>query len=599
MGRRASSHGRSCGVSRLRGTGVWVLLAMLWMPSWVAAPPVAAEGLTFELQPTVREQLRGLQDAWQGWVSAFEQGDQKAAEASLAQLRNILEFLGMEKAPDFSVAASACAVIAAEEGDVQRAAWALEAARRLDPERPETEFARATVQRLSGNYFGAVMSGGRGLLKVVRQESLRTLLLHNLGLWCMYLVIVSGLIFVAVQMVAKGGALFYDLVRLISPPLPPAAADALVVVALIWPILLPSGWLWLALYWSVLIWGYGSIGERVVFVVLWLALGGIPIGLAYQQRGVQLAQMPPSRLMESLESHRLYGEIFSDLEVMRRIWSDDSMVLELTADLHRRFGQWEEARAIYSAIASDPDLNPKETVPALNNLGVYHLRQREAEVALGYFERAAEADPSSAAAAFNTAEAYSQLFDFPKSNEALSRATRLDREKVDAWNAVKADAEESGVEVEGGLMRSREVRQEMKNLWRAEDSGSLIDLWRRNMSLTVALVAALLAMAFHMVRSQIGYRSRVSGQIFDQKLSKVWRVLVPGLASIRKGKGVQALLGIMLPVGVLLVPMMQFLGFRLPLGLGLGSWIPLASSLVGLISILLIRLGWSLSAEDG
>lgn len=574
------------------------LLVLLVSPAILRPPVVEAEDLGFELEATVREQLRDLQSAWQDWIGAFNQGDQKAAEASLAQIRNISEFLGVENIPDFSIAASTCSVIAAREGDTQRAIWALEAARQLDPSRPEIDFARAAIQRLDGNYLGALASGGRGLVRTLGNESDRNLLLHNLGIWCMYLVIISGMIFIAVQMIAKGGALFYDLVRLISPPLQPVAADALVVLALLWPVVLPSGWLWLALYWSVLIWCYGSHSERAVFFLLWLVLGLVPIGLSYQQRGVQLTLMPPSRLMENLEEDRLYGEIFSDLGVMRRIWSDNRTVRELTADLHRRFGQWEQARSIYSSIASDPDLNPKETVPALINLGVYHLRRREADTALGYFERAAEADPSSVEAAYNTAQAYSQLFDFPKSNQALSQANRLGREQVEAWSLVKVAAEESGIEVDGGLSRSREVREEMKNLWRAEGSNGILDLWRRNLSLTVTLVTCLLAMAFHMVRSQIGFRSRVIGQSSDQGSGRWSKILVPGLASVREGKGLQALLGIMLPVGVLLAPMIQNLGFRLPLGLGPGGWLPVTLSLVGLGLIFLARLGWTLGMES-
>ena len=130
---------------------------------------------------------------------------------------------------------------------------------------PEIGFAAATIKRLDGDYFGALTSSLNGIAALLRLPLERSIWLHNLGLWLLYVLFLTGGLFVALQMATKGGALFYDLARFMSPPMALPIADMLTVLALVWPLVLPSGLIWLAIYWSILLWGYGSVSEKVVF----------------------------------------------------------------------------------------------------------------------------------------------------------------------------------------------------------------------------------------------------------------------------------------------------------------------------------------------
>ena len=561
----------------------WIVCCLLLLLGFATAPgpPVQAQELALELTPQVRQQLRALQDAWQGWSTAFFQNDRAAADASLEQLKAIGKFLEMPRLGDLSVAAATCAVIAAKEGDFERARWAMQASRRLDRGRPETEFAEAEILRIQGNFPGALMAGFRGYRALLELPIAGQVWLNNLGVWFAYLLVLSGVLFVLVQMAGKGGAVFYDLVRMVSPPMAPLVADLLVVAVLMWPIFLPSGLLWLLLYWSVLLWSYGSITERGIFFMFWLLLGCIPLFLSFQQRSVELASIPPNRLMANLENDRLYGELFDDLRVMQLLWADSLTVQEITADLHRRFGQWEQARAIYSALSENPDVQPEDRLAAYNNIGVYFLRNQDANSALDYFERALEVGRSPEVL-YNIGQTYSQLFDFSKGNEFMTRARRLDEKRVEAWNNSRRAVEESGVAIDGGLRRAPALQEELRELWEGSTDAGILR-WLRRLSLPVVLLLTVLAVSLRMVREQIGYRSKT----LEEKASppRPVRILVPGLASSLEGYGIRALLGILLVVGAALLPMIRELGYRTALAWDAGNLLPTVSSilLLGLV----------------
>ncbi|MEM8930441.1 MAG: hypothetical protein AAGE94_04670, partial [Acidobacteriota bacterium] len=209
----------------------WLLVVFVLVAT---APPAAATtagdlgGL--ELTPPVRRSLYRLQQAWLDWTKAFAAGDRAAADTSVEEMLGVTRHLGMSYLPDLSNAAAAFAIRAARDGDFERAEWALETARALDAKRPETAFARAAVQRLDGDYLGAVASTIGGYVMVLQTPFGRKLLLNNAALWAVYTLILAGAIFVILAMALRGRRLFYDLARLYSPPLQRLGADALTVL---------------------------------------------------------------------------------------------------------------------------------------------------------------------------------------------------------------------------------------------------------------------------------------------------------------------------------------------------------------------------------
>ncbi len=577
-----------------RGLRSGLLLALILATGGAAQTTAPGDALGLELTPAVRQQLQLLQQTWQVWVNAYFRGDQKKAEAAVEELVEIAEFLGLPRLPDLSIAAASSAVLAATEGgadaggDKNRALWALAAAEQLDPGRPETEFARATVLRASGNYFGALLSSCKGTWRLLNLPFERNFAAHNLVYWALCTLVVSGGLFVALSLWAQGTRLLEDLNRRLPTGLRGSTRTLALALVLVWPIVLPGGLLWLILYGSILIWGYGTKSERGVLISWWLLLGAMPLVLAQQQRQLQLDLAPPTRGIAGIVNGRLYGALFTDLSVLGSLLPNNPAVLELTADLHRKFNQWDHARLIYNDLATDQQR--ERAAAALNNIGVYHHRNGDYATAITYFRSATEADPRLPEAFFNLSQAFSQSYDFPNSNNALARAKELGSRQVDGWLKSKGqeDPASSVIAIEGGLARRNQISEQLAAGWSGSDRSALRD-WRFYLTPGAAVFALVLAVLWHQLRN----RGRETfpappGSAVTSRFS----ALVPGLVSLRQGRGLRAFAAIFLPVGLLLVPILLSRGYRVPLGYS-GSF----NGLVGGFSILVLLglIGWRFS----
>jgi len=129
------------------------------------------------------------------------------------------------------------------------------------------------------------------------------------------------------------------------------------------------------------------------------------------------------RAVRAFADGRLYGTLFSDLQVLRTAVPGKPVITELVADVHRTLGQWELARGLYRRVLIDEPDN----VPVLINLGTYHFRKGEFALANGYFQRATQGRQPSAAAWYNLSLGFSEAYTFDDSRDALARARAIRR----------------------------------------------------------------------------------------------------------------------------------------------------------------------------
>ncbi len=582
-----------------RGLSV-VLLALCL--SWA----MAASGLEvgeIELTSPVRQQLGRLQETWKDFTAAYYKDDEELARSALTELLAIAGDLGMSKIPELSIASAAFAVDSVAGGDgVERARWAVDCARQLDPGRPEADFASATVERRAGNYIGAVKGVVAGYSKMLRLPIAGRVWRQNLGLWGLYLAMLTSGFFLLLQMGHRGTDLFYDLGRLVSPPLPRVAADVVAVLLLFWPLILPSGLLWLALYWSILIWGYCSVSQRGVLILLWLVFGLAPFAISHQQREIQRALLPPTRAIENLKAGRLYGGLLTDVDVLRNLVQEkeSSVGDELVADLHRSLGQWEQARLIYNSLIETEAEDPKLVAPAQNNLGVYHYRKGDFGTAVTYFTRAAEstgvAPPSCMAETwFNLSQAHNENFNFTEAHQALAKAKRCDATQVFYWESSEGGTQGNVIPINGGLRRAEEIQ----NTLAVDESSTAQEglASRRNLPAAVAVAAIVLAVALHLLRRQKGYPSSKFAGRRTSIASNPWLCgLLPGWESTLDGRGVKALTAILLPMSLLLAPTLKAWGYRPSLGY-IGPGFVTLLCIAALVIFLVIRVVLALRAS--
>jgi len=574
---------RPCG--RRRGRR-WCVLAVVWLALAVAPPAAAVDG-EIELTPGVQQSLQHLQEQWIQWLAALSAGDEETAESLVDDLLTTTRQLGMSTLPDLSQAAVVRAVMVARSGDFARARTALAAAERLHPGRPETAFARATVQRLEGRWVAAAGNAAVGYLRLLGSPLERRLWIANLLLAALCALLLAGALFIALEMTVSGRRLYRDLASLLHRGIPAWAVPPAVVALLLWPLALPAGLAWLVLYWSVLLWTYGSTSERTVLALVWLAAGLTPLLVAQVRDRAALELAPPVRAMDSLVEGHLYGSLFSDLGVLPGLLPDEPAVTHLLADLHRRLGQWDQARSDYRQVLVDEPDNAAARI----DLGAYYFYKGDYGNAIQLFREASkEPSPHQARAFFNLSQAYSVSYLFDESGTALEDARRYDAPQVQRW--MEATGEGSVLAADGGLARVPEIRRRFAAEMDGDGAGGRrLEMLRQGWSLLVVLAFAVAAGAFHVMRRRLGDGGPAGGTLAGR-----WtRVLVPGLASVEDGHGAAALAALLLPVALLFLPLASRFGFDLPVSYASGALPP--ATAVGLLLLFALRFWWVTARE--
>jgi tetratricopeptide (TPR) repeat protein len=552
----------------------------------LAVPPAAAQGRgggssAIDLSRGVTQSLLHLQEVWLQWVSAFYQADRATAKKQVDELREAARRLGFERLPELSMGVTVRAVEAARQGDVERAEWALEDAEALDPGRPETAFARAIAAWEGGSYHRALWHqlGGYGRLLSVAPNGL---VLHGLCLAAIAIALLAGGCFVLVQLAAKGSQLYWAVASRVGSRLPPMAAHVATVALLLWPLAFPGGVVWALLYWSVLLWSFCSLSERVVTCLLWALLAVTPFVASLQQQRVSALLSPPSRAVEALAEGRLYGALFTDLGVLPSLLPESPAVRHLLADLHRIIGQWEEARILYSQVVETETNN----VTALVDLGAYFFRRGDNGTAVQLFQRAAAADPANAAAYYNLSLAYSDALQFDEQREALARARTIDEALVNRW--MQDPRGERVITFDGGLARREEILEGLRQA--VQGSPDKVSAMRRWLPVGLAAVALLLAIALHRVlpKSDAPQPPRFAHR--PGAVARTVRVLLPGLGSAEEGNGGRAYLALLVVALVVVIVGGSRLVYPVPIGLQPGDAAPAAIAVATLLVFYATRL---------
>lgn len=562
-----------------------VLTAILVSPS-AAQEGGAVAGGEVELSSRVVQILGQIEEQWLQWAHF---NDREKAEAAVESILATAQQLEMRRLPDLSAGALARALEAANQKDFNRARWALDAAEKFDPGRPETPLARAAVAWRQGAYGTAVVSWLAAIPRVLAGPVERTLETRNLVLWALSAVLLAGVLFLVLMIATKGGGLLLDLVGFLSAKLPRPVAFAAAAVILLWPLALPRGLVWLLLLWSVLLWGYGSTSERLVLIGVWLVLGVSPVLVARERRAAELALAPPSQALEGIERRSLYGALFSDLSVLARALPDSVAVKHLLADVHRLLGQWEDARAYYREVL---DVEPENQAVYLNT-GCYHLLKKDFGAAIESFRKVVTDDPKSLEGYFNLSQAFSESYLFDEAATARAQGNAIDSDRFSTWIAEKR----AMATLPGGLARIPEVRAELRKTWRSRSpEAARAELLRQGLPLLVAMAALLVAVALHLARRHAGYTERSLWRNPDGKGLAWVYALVPGLLSCEAGDGGRAFFAMLLPVALFSLPLSTRIGFPLPWHYDPGHGAVWMAAL-GLLTYFALRLRRELRAE--
>lgn len=566
----------------------------------------------------VERELAQIQERWIQWTGAFLKDEPELSGSLVTGLLQSARQLGLERLPDLSVGASGWALKAAiEDGDAARAEWALGAAERFDPGRPETSLARARVRRHQGRSLAAIWSELEGYFRTRNASPGDSLTRANVVLWILFSLLGAAGLFVALQMGTKGRALFADLEALLGRlgGLPPLFLRGVVVLLLLWPLLLQGGVLWLLLYWSALLIAYGSLTERAVILLSWGLVVFVPLGVAHEGERARLALSPAMRGLESVVEDRLHGKLFQDLEQLAGLLPEDPAVIQLMADLHRGMGQWDAALELYERVV---ELEPGN-VWAWIDIGGYYFSKKDYGAARTRFNQAlehAQLDEEKVVCHYNLSQAYSEdNFLLNEARAELQRAQEIDAGMVSRLQ--RETVEERVATFDGGVARASEIRRRLARrlLPEAVDAGETTELAVTGGTDALegveedegesgvddlgssttegpllghvpgVLGAGILAIFFWLLRPG----APVPGPTSD-RASAFRDAFVPGLASAREGKGFAAFAGLWIPLGLVTFPLLDDLAYPLFPAYGNGAHGLLVVAAAGLVLYFAARL---------
>jgi tetratricopeptide (TPR) repeat protein len=533
------------------------------------------------LTSPARSTLSAIQDNWLQWDSAFQRGEEAAADVAVNDLLQAAAELGMTRLPEVCFAVLARATLSAADGNTARARWALQMAERLDPGRPEVAFAAARVARLERRYPAMIGDQLRGYVRIGASPLLRRLTAENLLIWCLAAMVLSGTLFVALQLAAHGASLIEDIAEVASRKLPITTAYLAALVVVILPVLVPSAWVVLPLYWAILLLPYARPSERSVVGVVILVLIAAPLLLSEQARRVRVELSAPMEAARSLQERRLYGGLVKDVDALRSELGGEPAALHLIADLHQDLGQVEHARLNYQRLVELEPLN----VAAQNNIGAYYMRRRETSQAIDHLERAAAIDASRIEPHRNLWVLYRDYLAFEEAEKVLARVRAVAPGRVAAWFT---EGPVTIATMRDGYDRAAEIRALLlarQPAGRAPDSTAARLTGVRPFAVVVFLAMAVF-IAVILARYGVSQRRGSRRRSGPPARALAW---VPGLSSIRRGHGWRAFFALLVPVAVILLARITTLGYPLPWGYDpgvSGTW------MVGVLLLLYVVARW-------
>ncbi len=539
----ATSRGAADRRSPVAALAVALLLAAA--PGYAA---VAAAPSGFELTHSVEQTLVHVQELWLQWVSATLQDNLGKADEALRGLQGAAHEVGFRHLPDLALGAIAQARQSAKNGDFERAHRQLEAAEQLDPGRPEAAFAEAAVARREGDWSRWILALGSGFGRVWDGPE-RLHVMTSVLLWLLLVLTLASALFVVLLAATHGRELFDSLHAAFSGHGWSWVVWVLCALFLVAPLALPSGIYLALLIWSALLWSYASRSERVLLVLGWLLIAVGPMVVDRAQRRLALEESPPMRAVRAFADGRLYGTIFSDLQVLRTAVPDKPVITELTADVHRTLGQWDLARGLYRRILIDEPDN----VAVLINLGAYHFRKGEFALANGYFQRATRGNKPSAAAWYNLSLGFSEAYTFDDSRDALARARAIDGSAVDGWMATSNP--DRVLTFNGSLARTGEIRDALRAAWVRHGDGTLPTPSARWTPVALSAIVGLVALGFDVWRRSLPSIRPAGRSHTEERPAGRWaHALLPAVNAAGRGAGWAAWGNLLLLVSLLFLP---------------------------------------------
>lgn len=382
------------------------------------------------LCPTLLAQVNvaTLQDVWMEALRLANSGNFEGANTNLERVRQLSNQLGVPHYPLYARSAAGLARQAQLQGNDQLEEWATSAALSLDPGNPDVQFVLADIARHEARWPAAathLMSGMKNLLlKYTSSLTAMSDFLISIAVAVLLFAAAASLLLT----IRYGRQIIHDVRELLSRKFSPGVSTVIAFALLFLPVFVWLHPLWLVPYWFILTFGYGSVRERVLIVLLLLAVAAVPIiaaWSAYRLVGVRSAIIQASEL-----GHRsAYDpEVGARLTELLQVMPEEPRLHLLMGNLALIEGNQNQALIHYQRSAELDD----RFAGAHLNIGNIHFLNGDFPAATVQYERAASLEPDMVAAYFNASVVAGESFNFERQAEQLERAKRAGRSETNA-----------------------------------------------------------------------------------------------------------------------------------------------------------------------
>jgi len=394
----------------------------------LSSAPLWAQEAVSPLPPPV---TRGLyRSRWFEFLDAHMEDDSRGAAVALSELKRAAQMGGVRSLSDFSRTAAYEGRHAEEQGKLDRAARAYDAALVLDDGNCDAQFSRVgfLLRRRSFQQAAEALPGVANSLLGTHESRLSVL--SMLLIWAAAGLAAAGLGSIVILVVRHARLWIHDLREISRRFFGAGSAVPLGLVLAALPMAFGLGPLWLVLYWGALVYPSCHRGERGVLAAVFVVLGMIPVMTAVISRENILERSPLYVAAADLEEKRDDASAEDGLRQAATVFAEDPDVWLLLGIYAERSADPERALAAYERAVS---AGPFDYQPLLNRGNIYYQEGNFAR-AIRDYEAAAEIAPRAAEVYYNLALARTEAYDFVGQAAALQRARQISPGDVAYWS---------------------------------------------------------------------------------------------------------------------------------------------------------------------
>ncbi len=369
-----------------------------------------------------------LQDMWMDALRLANSGNFEEASGNLDRIRQLSSQIGVSNYPLYAESAVGLARQAQIDGNEPLKEWASSAATQLDGTSPDVDFLLADIARHDGDWGAAarhLLNGVRNLFPRYTSAMIAQAdLLISLAVAILLFAAAGSLLL----MVHYGRQVIHDIRETLSRRFSPGVSTVIAFAILFLPVFLWLHPIWLVPYWLVLAFGYGTVRERVLVVILLLAVATVPVIAAWSS--YRLAGLKTAVIQASEMVHRVAyePEVSARLDELLQVMSEDPQLHLLAGNVALLEGNQNEALSHYQR-AAEYDAT---FAGAHLNIGNIHFLNGDFPAATVQYERAADLEPDMVAAYFNSSVVAGESFNFERQAQQLEQAKQAGRSETNA-----------------------------------------------------------------------------------------------------------------------------------------------------------------------